>query len=423
MRSVPGETDSEERGRLQRKAYGRAGGLTDAEARRLRELEDARPALMLSTTAPARAAEPPTLINREHVPQGTAAIASRGAAVPPGAEAQEPFAGTDGTAAGSGSTAETGSSVETGGERRRSAWLAVPRRRWGLVAAASALLLAIGVGAGWALFGQRPEVIPLTEEQQQRRLELYEQGEYDPGTLRAVGQDDDALVWYGTREDGRLICVVMDVQEASSDSCEDRDAVGPFGLSTFVMVPDTVDADADPAVASGTSVNVYMMFSTTGEPMVSIQRWTPNLTMVNQFQGDERARATELFEQGFSMGLSLVGYFQDEPVWLGSRFADGDDATSFEQCMIIDAPKERPVCSTNFDLPGAGLFAVVDGVDGGVPVSWTIGVQNTQNQTPFLTITRDSSFTSPSSPGDTVRIESPPGDPIRVEAPPDDPGE
>lgn len=91
--------------------------------------------------------------------------------------------------------------------------------------------------------------------------------------------------------------------------------------------------------------------------------------------------------------------------------------------MIIDAPKERPVCSTTFDLPGAGLFAVVDGIDGGVPVSWTIGVQNTQNQTPFLTITRDSSFTSPSSPGDTVRIESPPGDPIRVEAPPDDPGE
>lgn len=413
---MPEETEGEERSRLLRKAYARDGGLTDAEARRLRDLEDARPALMLSTAAPepsAPVAEPPTLIDREQVPPRTPVPGEVGPATgtlaepraesraePPGEPRAEPRA-------------------ETRRDRWQRTWLEVPRRRWVLVAAASALLLAIGVGTGWALFGQRPEVIPLSEDQQQRRLELYDQGEYDPGTLRAVGQDEDALVWYGTREDGRLVCVVMDVGEESSDSCQDRDDVGPFGLSTFVMVPDPGDADVDPAVVSGTSVNVYMMFSTAGEPMVSIQRWTPSVTMVNQFQGEERARATELFEQGFSMGLSLVGYFQDQPVWLGSRFADGDDAGSFEHCMIIDAPDEPPVCSTTFDLPGAGLFAVVDGIDGGLPVSWTIGVQNTQNQTPFLTITRDSSFSSPITPGDTVRIESPPGDPIRVEAPGD----
>mgnify|MGYP003441214431 CR=1 FL=1 len=49
---MPEETEGEERSRLLRKAYARDGGLTDAEARRLRDLEDARPALMVSTAAP-----------------------------------------------------------------------------------------------------------------------------------------------------------------------------------------------------------------------------------------------------------------------------------------------------------------------------------------------------------------------------------
>ena len=400
MRWVPGEAESAERARLQRRAYGRDGGLTDAEARRLRELEDARQALAVAAAAPAavpvRAAERPGLIDREHVPPRTA----------PAAEAGN--RDTSGTAE---AVAEIGTAAEPHAESRRARWRrtwgAVPRRRWTLLAAASGLLLVIGVGAGWALFGRHSEIIPLTDDQQERRLALYEEGEYDAGTLRAVGQDDDALVWYGTREEGRLVCVVMDVGEESSASCQDRDDVGPFGLSTFVMVPDAADAGTETAVASGISVNVYMMFSTTGEPMVSIQRWTPNLTMVNQFQGDERARATELFEQGFSMGLSLVGYFQDRPVWLGSRFADGDDAGSFEQCMIVDAPEPRTVCSTTFDLPGAALVAQLDGVDDGVAVSWTIGVEKTQNQTPFLTISRDSA----SSPADPITVETPPDDP------------
>lgn len=390
---MPAETDPEELRALQQKAYGRDGGLTDADARRLRDLERAR---QEQTIAPSEA--PAAEIGLvDAVPFDFDSRRSAQADVSgPGSETEDPEPRdaepqVTGTASGL-------------------------LRRWWVVAAASALLLAIGVGAGWALFGQRPGTVVLTADQQERRAELYREGEYDAGTLRAVGQDEDALVWYATKDGGAQTCVVIDIAQASSEACQEADTV-PFGLSASVMVPPNAGSDAESGVAPGASVNAYLMLSTTGEPMVSIQRWSPDLAMISQFRGAERDRATELVSQGFNAGLLIVGEFQSEPVWLGTRFSAGD--STVEYCMIVDGIDGRTVCSADIDAAGRGVSTDVEGTVDGVPTTWNLRIQNTESRTPYLTIAQTVSFPNP---GDKVTLGGDDGEPLEETAPSEPPG-
>lgn len=390
---MPAETDPEELRALQQKAYGRDGGLTDADARRLRDLERAR---QEQTIAPSEA--PAAEIGLvDAVPFDFDSRRSAQADVSgPGSETEDPEPRdaepqVTGTASGL-------------------------LRRWWVVAAASALLLAIGVGAGWALFGQRPGTVVLTADQQERRAELYREGEYDAGTLRAVGQDEDALVWYATKDGGAQTCVVIDIAQASSEACQEADTV-PFGLSASVMVPPNAGSDAESGVAPGASVNAYLMLSTTGEPMVSIQRWSPDLAMISQFRGAERDRATELVSQGFNAGLLIVGEFQSEPVWLGTRFSAGD--STVEYCMIVDGIDGRTVCSADIDAAGRGVSTDVEGTVDGVPTTWNLRIQNTESRTPYLTIAQTVSFPNP---GDKVTLGGDDGEPLEETVPSEPPG-
>ncbi|WP_168429284.1 hypothetical protein [Microbacterium sp. K24] len=390
---MPAETDPEELRALQQKAYGRDGGLTDADARRLRDLERAR---QEQTIAPSEA--PAAEIGLvDAVPFDFDSRRSAQADVSgPGSETEDPEPPdaepqVTGTASGL-------------------------LRRWWVVAAASALLLAIGVGAGWALFGQRPGTVVLTADQQERRAELYREGEYDAGTLRAVGQDEDALVWYATKDGGAQTCVVIDIAQASSEACQEADIV-PFGLSASVMVPPNAGSDAESGVAPGASVNAYLMLSTTGEPMVSIQRWSPDLAMISQFRGAERDRATELVSQGFNAGLLIVGEFQSEPVWLGTRFSAGD--STVEYCMIVDGIDGRTVCSADIDAAGRGVSTDVEGTVDGVPTTWNLRIQNTESRTPYLTIAQTVSFPNP---GDKVTLGGDDGEPLEETVPSEPPG-
>ena len=402
---MPEGIDDAELRTLQQKAYGRDGGLTDAEARRLRELEHGR---QEQTIAPSEA--PPAEIGLvDSVPfdiesRRGAEVANSGRAPSTGSGIQD--SGTQDSGTGDTGTEKSNPQpLRTGPTRLR---------RWGLVAAASALLLAIGVGAGWALFGQRAEVFPLTADQQERRLALYDEGEYDEGTVRAVGQDGDALVWYATKDGGEQACLVVDIAQASSESCQDADDVRPSGLSAAVMVPPNAGSDAESGVVPGSSVNAYMMLSTTGEPMVSIQRWSPDLAMLSQFRGAERDRAKELVAGGFNAGLLIVGEFQGEPVWLGTRFSEGDSFV--EYCMIVDGVGGRTVCSADIDNAGRGVSTDIEGKIDGIPTTWNLRIQNTQNRTPYLTIAQTVSFAG-LEPGDTVKIGGEYGDPTEETAP------
>lgn len=397
MQGETEETRAAELRALQRRAYGRDGGLSDAEARRLREIEGARRPLVWATAPvepPVPADEMPALIEREHVPPSAPAHGTRTSGV------DEPH--SDGT-----KTPEAGLQSKSAHPGR---W--VRARRGGLVAAASALLLVIGVGAGWALFGQRPEVLALTADQQERRLALYAEGAYDEGSLQAVAEEEDALVWYATRADGAEDCLVIDIAQASSQSCQDSDDTARFGLSVSVMVPPNAGSDAESGVAPGSSVNATMILSTEEEPMVSIQRWTSELAMISQFQGTERERASELVEDGFDAGLLVVGEFLREPVWLGTRFVDGGGFV--EYCMIVDGAEGRTVCTSEFDATGRGVSTDIDGTVDGMPTAWNLRVQNTQNQTPYLTIAQTVGFPNT---GDRMELGGEHGDPIEVTIP------
>lgn len=408
---MPEETDAAELRALQRKAYGRDGALSDAEARRLRELERGRPRV---SSAPSEDAPVEGELvdavpfdfdsGRNRIPASVHRDAEERDAAPRDSAPED-------------SVPQDSVPRESQPRDRRppgSPSMSGLPRRWWVPAAASALLLAIGVCAGWALSGQRPGTVALTSDQQERRAELYQEGEYDQGSLRAVGQEEDALAWYATKDGGEQACLVIDIAQASSEACQDAADMKPFGLSASVMVPPNAGSDAESGVAPGATVNAYLMLSTSGEPMVSIQRWSPDLAMISQFRGAERDRATELVGQGFDAGLLIVGEFQSEPVWLGTRFSEG--GSFVEYCMIVDGVDGRTVCSADIDAAGRGVSTDVQGTVDGVPTTWNLRIQNTESRTPYLTVAQTVSFAGV-EPGDRITLGGEERDPIEETVP------
>ncbi|GGM42846.1 hypothetical protein [Microbacterium saperdae] len=412
---VSSKSEQAELRELQRKAYGRDGGLTDAEARRLRELERA---VVASVSAASVASVPvlpvaPLAPERPPADRGTVAVDAGG----PGPDAAAGWATVSdegGSATPSDDGGDTAADAPGGVARLR----ALLRGHGGVITVAAVLLLAIGIGAGWALFGSRGDDIPLTEAQQQRKLELYEKGGYDEGSVRAVGQDDDALVWYGTKSDGADICLVLDVAKQSGENCQPFDDLTTFSLSAMTMVPG--EGDEAP-----TGVMAYLMYSTAGVPLVSIQRWDQSYGVLEQFAGAERARAQELMDGDEAMNLAVVGYFRERPVWLIDRW----NGNGSETCLIVDGAEGRSTCRPNEDALSDGIAVyvsddeVVPGGELDASAIWSLEVEYTPSQTPYLTIIHDPESISVSTDGemrlDGSRLElgGEYGDPIEVVPP------
>ncbi|MFJ2550854.1 hypothetical protein [Microbacterium sp. NPDC087591] len=384
---APPESERTELRELQRKAYGRDGGLTDAEARRLRELERA---------AAAPPAPQATAMDADGAPASEQMLADDEAvaflvgASDQGILAESAAAAVDGIPA----AADHSTAGPHGGA---SGIRALLRAQWHVVTVAAVVLLAIGVGAGWALFGTRSDDIPLTGEQQQRKGELYEKGGYDEGSVRAIGQDDDALVWYGTRNDGENVCLVLDVGAETGQSCQRSDdlSTGVFGLSAVATIPGEGES-------SSTTVMAYLMYSTSGVPLVSIQRWDDSGLFLAQFAGEERERAEELVDGEQAMNLAIVGYFRDAPVWLIDRWSGGGSET----CLIVDGAAGQSTCRPSEDALSDGIAVyvsddeVVPGQEIDASTIWSLEVDYTPNQTPYLTIIRDPESISVSTDGE-----------------------
>jgi hypothetical protein len=405
---APSKSEQAELRELQRKAYGRDGGLTEAEARRLRELE---------RVAAARPAPQATAVDVDESPASEEALADDEAvAVPVGASDQEALAESAAAPVdGIPTPADHGTAGSRGGAPGIRALL---RAQWRVVAVAAVVLLAVGIGAGWALFGARGDGIPLTDEQQQRRLELSGKEGYDEGSVRAIGQDDDALVWYGTKNEGEDVCLVLDVAGQSGENCQPRKDLTAFSLSAMTTVPGDGD---DPPIG----VMAFMMFSTLGEPLVGIQRWDQFSGVVEQFTGDDRERAEELVDGDQVSTLTIVGYFRDEPVWLMDRSA-GDGV---ETCLVIDGAEGRSTCRPNEDAVTDGIAVyvsdddVVPGQEIDAATIWSLEVAYTPSRTPYLTIIRNPEVVklyfdgSGSLDGSRLELGGEYGDPIEVVPP------
>lgn len=371
------DSERSERQALQRKAYGRDGGLTDAEAHRLQELE--------------RRSDRPVALPGSAASVATDSAASPTETGPVAAGVLTPHESAEDFLESFISGAEPSPDdlpprQDTPAPRAVRAAVADLRRHALVVAVASALLLAGGLAAGWALFGRASDGIVLTAEQQQRRLELLDKRAYDEGSLRAVGQDDEgALVWYGTTDGGEQACLVLDVDEISGQQCLPAADASEFLLSANVTVPAEEGAESSDAVG----VSAVLVFSTTGEPMVSIQRWTQQAdAFLWQFGGEERSRASELLSEHDVMNLSIVGTFLDEPVWLMDRSWENRTET----CLIVDAVAGQMQCRPAEIATQEGISMVVfaDSEPSGTE-AWSVEVAYTIGQTPYLVITRDPS--------------------------------
>ena len=363
----------EELRRLQRKAYGRAGGLTAEDARRLRDLEQAHAAIVREVSLPIPAAR--ETIPRMTSPAPTPAPDGRAESEPALEELLGP--GPEDADAAAKDSADAREPAAAPGTR------AVLRRHWQFVTVSAVLLLALGIGIGWAVFAPPSDAIALTAEQQERRALLEDESDFDPGTLRAVGQDDDsgAIVWLGTKGEGDLTCAVVDVDDATQSQCQRTSDFQNVGINVAVMRPgETVDE----VTAVFTTINAYIVVATDGDPIASIQQWDSSSSILAQFVGDERTRAEELVAQGFEMNLSVVGYFRDEPVWMANRYGETVEP---EACLIVDAAQLDAVClpsTTAIDV-GLSTFVSDDGSGSGPGSSLTLAF--TASQTPYLTIT------------------------------------
>ncbi|WP_435743125.1 hypothetical protein [Microbacterium sp. PMB16] len=380
---MPGESDAEELRALQLKAYGRDGGLTDAEARRLRELEDMR---------------------FERPATATAWSSSDDAATDP--------VGPDLAPVDSEPRTETPADEQRPDE--------VPhtpkglRRQHGLViAVASLLLVAIGAGAGWAIFRDRPEELVMTQEQQQRQSQLVADGSFDTDSVRVLAEEHGALAWYATKDDAATSCLILDVEDRSQQHCMASDDL-ESGLSVWMPMPRRANSAGE-----FESENMYatLLRTTAGEPIVRIERWESGSgSLLEGYEGEERTRAEALLADGYDLGLSIVGYFQDQPVWLGDRLADDSSA---QKCLIVDAANAIQ-CVDFDDALTSGLETStvdVDTATGAVTNVTEIDLRFTQWQTPLLTITNAVGFDGLVVPGESLVVSGPPGDPIRVTAP------
>lgn len=393
------ESDAAELRALQLKAYGRDGGLTRADAARLRELEATRESTPAATAAQDAA-----------VPETTAVESSQ-------AESTDVPVAEEAADEDSANAADTSAPTRDAQALETTALRAALRQHWKAIAAASAVLLVVGLAAGWALFG-RAGGVELTAAQQERRAELQAEGGYDAGSLRAIGQEEGVLVWHATKEDGEMVCLVLDTPQDSATQCQrSEDAQNGNGIGVSVNLDSVEGEGAEQIWASAVR-------TTEGELVAIIQRWPSSQNdWLSQFAGEERVRAEELLEEGFQdYSFSVVGYFQDAPIWYGQRLV----GATAEDCLVVDAI-DGIACGPLGEAQSSGLSlgGITADVSGSPEDSWSITLAFTSNQTPYLVIAGDVSAADIAKPGLTVK----PGetlelggeyqDPIQVEIPAD----
>ncbi|MFK3676384.1 hypothetical protein ACI2IP_01550 [Microbacterium sp. NPDC090218] len=402
---MPARTDADELRALQRKAYGRTGRLTEEESQRLRELEEAR----RSTSRPSPRSEaadeadaPVEAAPAEAVPPVEAPPAGAAPAEAAPVEAAPAEAATvDAVPVEAASSAEPDRPAALRGALRQHVVAAI---------VATTVVLAIGLGAGWALFAARQASIPLTGEQQQRRAELSA-ATFDPGSVRAVAKTDDALVWYATRDAGAALCMILDVGEQEQTDCLPPDEI-ERGLTA--SLPVTSEGSGDDMFFHGETVFATMFLSAGGEPMVGIQQWGGPSAFAAQFPEDVRDRAAELMADGFEFGLSVVSTFRGAPVWLADRLSVQG---STERCLIVDAGGPA-TCAPFETAVREGLSTQIVDVDphDGTATVAALDLRFTSQQTAYLAVTEGATAATV-TPGESFIVQAPPGDPIEIRAP------
>ncbi len=404
---MPDADDAVELRALQARAYGRGGALTAGEAARLQQLQDAARSAGAHDSAPGETTPEPDAASGTALPEVSA---STPAGAEAGPESDAPPVRTD--VAGRPNIADEAADAAASPARRALSALRAHGRAAAILAGAA---LAVGLGVGWAVFSPPSDDIVLTAAEQDRQRELVDDGDYDPGSVRAVGKKDDALAWYGTKDDGELHCLTLDAGDLTDTQCQPADDGGSVRLQAFVWTQPL--AFEERGSTEQENVIASLQFSTSGDPMVAIERWSSSSAFLDQFSGDERTRAQELYDEGYNLNLSIVGTFRDEPVWVADTYTDRVEP---ETCLIVDGAQAQTSCGPTDALGSDGLSVVI--ADEGASRADVVTLARTSSGVPYLTIERDVEVTSTTVvDGTRAEVGGERGDPIEIGISSDDP--
>lgn len=294
---MPAAEDVRELRALQAKAHGRHGRLTDAEAQRLRELDGAAAAPSPAASAP----EPvlvadlrPPLADHAADARTTSGIASEDAARPASARGV--------------------------------------LSRFGLPVGIVVVCVALGVLLGWAMSGDgRAATVQLSAEQQEWQSQLVASGTFDQGSVRAVTTERDVVVWYATKDEGSIVCMVLGDGASTVPSCTSREQALAGGLRSSIVV-----ADGEDDVEYEVGAQLYL--TRDGHPAVVSYGYIASSQTSNMFASREQAAvAASLTDAGFDgRSVAVVGYDDGVPLWVGL------DKETQRRCLVYDGSQPEP---------------------------------------------------------------------------------
>ncbi|MEV8251792.1 hypothetical protein AB0O87_12830 [Microbacterium sp. NPDC076768] len=394
----PGEL--EELHFLRRRAYGRDGALTAAEARRLQELEDRRVARGPEQD-PVPSAPADQGIEAFDVHADDTDLEDAPTKAEPDQES-EPGQESD-----SGEESEPGEHVAPKPSELR----ALLRAGWRPLALAAALAIVLGLGVGWLVFsGPGIAAVPLTAEQQKWQAELIASGDYDAGSIRALAVEDGVVVWWATKDNAQRTCLVLGNADMTFPNCDETASANENGLfgSFTASNPD----------GSQSQIGAQMLRTTTGEPAVAVSSFViddPSSSSFSyQYGTDEEVETAEqLVSAGYDpTSIWIVGYDNDVPIWRAM------ETGTQSQCLIYDgSTQDAPfVCVEPEMMQDQEGRLILDVLDAETGVSTRYEWQS-NSMSENLIIERGGAPASTLGMGDSFAVDGPPGDPIQVEVP------
>lgn len=319
---------------LQARAYGRDGGLSHAEAARLRGLQEGAVERGVSSVAPE---------------SGQTAVDARAAGsitesrVTGAVEPAEP------------ASAATSPAVrEPVDEAPASAPAPLrPPARW--IALAAVAVLLCGVGIGWLLFGQsRAAAVALTAEQQEWQNALTAEGDYDPSSIRALAVEEGVVVWTATKEERRRTCLILGDGESTSPICQLTEMVAESGMYGSLIV--------DSVGVTQREVSAQLLFAASGEPAVAVSSYDYSSGSAGMIYANENETriAEKLADEGFDpRSIWVAGYDGDVPIWSAMQL------DSPGTCLIYDGSLSPSpmVCADPQTIVEQGAGLVLNVVD------------------------------------------------------------
>lgn len=301
---------------LQARAYGREGGLADAEAVRLAELSARNtPGERLTEGRPSR-----TRDGAEHT--GASSTTRRDG------DAESAIA-TEGR--GTDEDADDAPAAAPGRAQGK-------RSRALMIGIALVAVFGLGAFAGWLTARPAEHVIVISGAQQGWEQELVGGGEYDAGSIRVAATEANVVIWSATKADGASTCLVFSDGEVFRPTCNATESVRSSGMDAALTV------DVDDELKRQVAAQLFLTLD--GRPaVVSNSFLYGEADDYGMFYDEDQVQIAEnLVALGFERAsLWIAGYDRDTPVWAATRTATG------QTCVVYDGSGEAPLwlCDPN----------------------------------------------------------------------------